>query len=144
MANLENYTKKVLILYNDRQFVKIIFRKHFAKKIELFGHKDRFLRITRILFSLFVSTNFLYLHYNFRIRSFIGQHYHSFVIAVLVLKKILIFFSQKCLREIIFTNCLSLCTYLILLSNSYFNNYECFDWCFRPTQVIINPKSLFF
>ena len=58
MANLENYTKKVLILYNDRQFVKIIFRKHSAKKNELFGHKDRILRITRILFSLFVSTIF--------------------------------------------------------------------------------------
>ena len=33
MANLENYTKKVLILYNDRRFVKMIFRKHNAKKI---------------------------------------------------------------------------------------------------------------
>ena len=42
MANLENYTKKVLILYNDRRFVKMIFRKHFAKKDELFEHKDSY------------------------------------------------------------------------------------------------------
>ena len=33
MANLENYTKKVLILYNDRRIVKMIFRKHFTKEI---------------------------------------------------------------------------------------------------------------